>query len=205
MPGPSNTKKRKGQTKTLKKKSPGRGLPEASEAKAPSPTTPSSGNDQGPPPNLTPTPPPYVDLRLPPPLEHSGKKEEDPGSGNVIPPQPFIYDPGNGPRVRDPRAFLASKYFSQPPAFNVLLSCFPYLIDHFYTRSFLADTIMCRVRPRGSSSDVNDDFTRGDSVSASVRDLADHILVIPLLFRFSGITKVAKQAEYVQHAGGFID
>ncbi|EKM74805.1 hypothetical protein AGABI1DRAFT_109820 [Agaricus bisporus var. burnettii JB137-S8] len=34
---------------------------------------------------------------------------------------PFIYDPGNGPRVRDVAAFLASKYFSQPPAWDVPL------------------------------------------------------------------------------------
>ncbi|KDR74061.1 hypothetical protein GALMADRAFT_250790 [Galerina marginata CBS 339.88] len=28
--------------------------------------------------------------------------------------EPFIYDPGNGPRVRDPRAFMSS-FFAQPP------------------------------------------------------------------------------------------
>ena len=33
--------------------------------------------------------------------------------------KPFIHDPGNGPRVRDTRAFLASSYFSQPPALHV--------------------------------------------------------------------------------------
>ncbi|KAJ4498724.1 hypothetical protein C8R41DRAFT_123689 [Lentinula lateritia] len=32
--------------------------------------------------------------------------------------EPYIYDPGNGPRVRDTRAFLASRYFSQPPALD---------------------------------------------------------------------------------------
>lgn len=136
MPGPSNTKKRrKVQTKTLKKKSLGRHLPEISEDKAPPPTTSSSENDEKTPPNqapnLTPTLPPYVGLRPPLPLEPSRirKKGEDPYSENVIPPQPFIYDPGNGPRVRDPRAFLASKYFSQPPAFNVALSFPPYVFD----------------------------------------------------------------------------
>ncbi|KAF9075781.1 hypothetical protein BDP27DRAFT_1211948 [Rhodocollybia butyracea] len=31
--------------------------------------------------------------------------------------KPYIYDPGNGPRVRDTRA-VTSRYFSQPPAFD---------------------------------------------------------------------------------------
>jgi len=34
----------------------------------------------------------------------------------LVPQTPYIYDPGNGPRVRDTRAFLTSSYFSQPPA-----------------------------------------------------------------------------------------
>lgn len=34
---------------------------------------------------------------------------------------PFIYDPGTGPRVRDTRAFLTSRYFSQPPALDIPL------------------------------------------------------------------------------------
>jgi hypothetical protein len=37
----------------------------------------------------------------------------------VLCQKPFIHDPGNGPRVRDTRAFLASSYFSQPPALDV--------------------------------------------------------------------------------------
>ncbi len=32
--------------------------------------------------------------------------------------QPYIYDPGNGPRVRDTRAFLTSSYFAQQPALD---------------------------------------------------------------------------------------
>ncbi|EAU87554.1 hypothetical protein CC1G_12353 [Coprinopsis cinerea okayama7 len=31
---------------------------------------------------------------------------------------PFIHDPGNGPRVRDAKAFLASRFFAQPPAWD---------------------------------------------------------------------------------------
>lgn len=34
-------------------------------------------------------------------------------------PAPYIYDPGNGPRVRDTHAFLSSKYFAQEPAIHV--------------------------------------------------------------------------------------
>ncbi|GLB44609.1 hypothetical protein LshimejAT787_1702360 [Lyophyllum shimeji] len=38
-----------------------------------------------------------------------------------IPQRPFIHDPGNGPRVRDTRAFLESKFFAQPPALDIPL------------------------------------------------------------------------------------
>ncbi|THV02658.1 hypothetical protein K435DRAFT_749049 [Dendrothele bispora CBS 962.96] len=41
--------------------------------------------------------------------------EEPPG---ILPQKPYIHDPGNGPRVRDTRAFLASGYFAQAPALN---------------------------------------------------------------------------------------
>ncbi|KAG6877275.1 hypothetical protein C0993_008923 [Termitomyces sp. T159_Od127] len=36
----------------------------------------------------------------------------------TVPQAPFIHDPGNGPRVRDVRTFLSSKFFAQPPALN---------------------------------------------------------------------------------------
>ncbi|KZP30032.1 hypothetical protein FIBSPDRAFT_777662 [Athelia psychrophila] len=35
----------------------------------------------------------------------------------LVPQTPYIHDPGNGPRVRDTRAFLYS-YFAQPPGLN---------------------------------------------------------------------------------------
>jgi hypothetical protein len=35
----------------------------------------------------------------------------------VLPKVPYIHDPGNGPRVRDTRAFLSS-YFAQPPSLD---------------------------------------------------------------------------------------
>ncbi|KAF5361420.1 hypothetical protein D9758_006214 [Tetrapyrgos nigripes] len=37
---------------------------------------------------------------------------------DILPQKPYIHNPGNGPRVRDIRAFLASGYFAQAPAFN---------------------------------------------------------------------------------------
>lgn len=36
-----------------------------------------------------------------------------------LPLLPFIHDPGNGPRIRDTRAFLTSKFFAHPPALDV--------------------------------------------------------------------------------------
>ncbi|KAF8346647.1 hypothetical protein F5887DRAFT_834094, partial [Amanita rubescens] len=38
-----------------------------------------------------------------------------------LPPIPYIYDPGNGPRVRDTHAFLSSRYFAQKPAMHIPL------------------------------------------------------------------------------------
>ncbi|KAK7443571.1 hypothetical protein VKT23_015744 [Stygiomarasmius scandens] len=48
-------------------------------------------------------------------------KERDQTHGpalDIFPQQPYIHDPGNGPRVRDTRAFLASAYFAQAPALD---------------------------------------------------------------------------------------
>jgi hypothetical protein len=39
--------------------------------------------------------------------------------------EPFIHDPGNGPRVRDAKAFMTS-FFSKPPALEVSYG-YPYL------------------------------------------------------------------------------
>ncbi|KAF5375404.1 hypothetical protein D9615_007991 [Tricholomella constricta] len=52
----------------------------------------------------------------------SERKDEDEEAAAPIPtPQlPFIHDPGNGPRVRDTRAFLGS-FFAQPPALSIPL------------------------------------------------------------------------------------
>lgn len=43
-----------------------------------------------------------------------------------LPPLPFIHDPGNGPRIRDTRAFLTSKFFAQPPALDVSIIFTPF-------------------------------------------------------------------------------
>ncbi|KIK68121.1 hypothetical protein GYMLUDRAFT_36954 [Collybiopsis luxurians FD-317 M1] len=37
---------------------------------------------------------------------------------HILLQEPYIHNPGNGPRVRNTRAFLASRYFSQPPALD---------------------------------------------------------------------------------------
>ncbi|KAJ7512662.1 hypothetical protein B0H11DRAFT_1946765 [Mycena galericulata] len=74
------------------------------------------------------------DIRTPPPISpvhaHAPKLaderadalflegEEGPSyveEGDWLPQKPFIHDPGNGKRVRDARAFMAS-FFAQPPA-----------------------------------------------------------------------------------------
>ncbi|KAJ7584845.1 hypothetical protein C8J56DRAFT_789123 [Mycena floridula] len=44
-------------------------------------------------------------------------KEARVAHDDILPQDPFIYDPGNGPRVRDTGAFLDS-FFAQPPAVN---------------------------------------------------------------------------------------
>jgi hypothetical protein len=43
--------------------------------------------------------------------------EPDENDDSILPPEPFIFDPGNGPRVRDTRTFLGS-FFAQPPALD---------------------------------------------------------------------------------------
>ncbi|KAL1731439.1 hypothetical protein EV714DRAFT_271676 [Schizophyllum commune] len=50
---------------------------------------------------------------IPQPTSYSPQHEPIP-----LPQQPFIYDPGNGPRVRDARAFVDSPFFAHAPAFE---------------------------------------------------------------------------------------
>lgn len=49
--------------------------------------------------------------------QHDLHYEHDEEHEGLIPQTPYIHDPGNGPRVRDTRAFLNS-YFAQPPGLN---------------------------------------------------------------------------------------
>ncbi|KAH9887079.1 hypothetical protein C8Q73DRAFT_714618 [Cubamyces lactineus] len=67
-----------------------------------------------------------------PPQPHHDIYQKEPDIQQIVPPpideheqqippmllqKPFIYDPGNGPRVKDPRAFLSSR-FAAPPSFD---------------------------------------------------------------------------------------
>ncbi|KAL1741468.1 hypothetical protein HDZ31DRAFT_45387 [Schizophyllum fasciatum] len=116
MPGPSNRKKSKAQKKAAK------------AAKRPQPPitaatrAPSLENATKP----ASAPPSSVDIASPAQTEPPSNEQfrqayppepyvELPG---FVPQQPFIYDPGNGPRVRDARAFVDSRFFSQAPAYE---------------------------------------------------------------------------------------
>lgn len=70
--------------------------------------------------------PPYIETPSPSPYQLQNSKEETLLLGDHVPKaveeamfkQPFIHDPGNGPRVRIARDFISS-FFAQPPAFDV--------------------------------------------------------------------------------------
>ncbi|EGN94715.1 hypothetical protein SERLA73DRAFT_162822 [Serpula lacrymans var. lacrymans S7.3] len=51
------------------------------------------------------------------PEENYGPREEEGYGDGIVPQMPYIHDPGNGPRVRDTRAFLSS-FFAQPPTLD---------------------------------------------------------------------------------------
>ena len=71
---------------------------------------------------LTPPPIPYCPIDQPKDLEDLYTFDDaDPKCLNddFFLPAPYIYDPGNGPRVRDAHAFISSKYFAQEPAMHV--------------------------------------------------------------------------------------
>ncbi|KAJ6476268.1 hypothetical protein C8R45DRAFT_834205 [Mycena sanguinolenta] len=64
------------------------------------------------------TPPPISSiLHTPPRVADEDAVFEEEGSSQELFQKPFIYDPGNGHRVRDTRAFLSS-FFAQPPALD---------------------------------------------------------------------------------------
>lgn len=135
MPGPSNSKKKR-KTHSKSQRS----------AKASKPPTSSrkNGNDTSSPSSPSPhqalTPPPTIldfaangtafttitvvevfddcsnySIRDVPSICHDHDQVEP---QTIALKQPYIYDPGNGPRVRDTRAFLTSSYFAQQPALD---------------------------------------------------------------------------------------
>ncbi|KAF8875722.1 hypothetical protein CPB84DRAFT_1966704 [Gymnopilus junonius] len=142
MPGPSNKRKGKPKGKNSKRKSdtlpqqplrstppPAPGSDDADSFERDEPFQPEwvwhTSNHSSPP--SSPSPP---FLRTPPPISfdlHDLKKElsqlpyigvrEDVSKAveEVLLQDPFLYDPGNGPRVRDARAFMGS-FFARPPA-----------------------------------------------------------------------------------------
>ncbi|KAG5640822.1 hypothetical protein DXG03_006894 [Asterophora parasitica] len=162
MPGPSNMKKKR-KSQKRSKQSYGRPLSSSSATFSPSPIfdhrddhdDARSSSSLSPSPVRLLTPPPHTqilgDIEILPvesdpahdsdykwtrgfPREHLQPDRKNEVEPITVPP-PFIYDPGNGPRVRDTRAFLASKFFAQPPAldvrshFRVLLPCTQKLQD----------------------------------------------------------------------------
>ena len=78
--------------------------------------------------SILPSLPPPPCLRTPSPLPYQLQNSKErlfslddhvPGTvEEVMLKQPFIYDPGNGPRVRIAKEFISS-FFAQPPAYDV--------------------------------------------------------------------------------------
>jgi hypothetical protein len=122
MPGPCNLKKKRGNQAKKDKREKLRRAQRSSE----SATSSSPHGDKPEPvqwhdPDLETTPPSCRPTSLSP-LEFSNANFErtTPNSSPDIPegtPYVYIHDPGNGPRVRDTRAFLSS-FFAHPPAIH---------------------------------------------------------------------------------------
>ncbi|KAJ3509539.1 hypothetical protein NLJ89_g5173 [Agrocybe chaxingu] len=115
MPGPSNNKKRtRGRVNNCKRKS--TNLPKPQPTRFHGSTTPSPPSSPSPP--QTPPPllkfeSPYEHKKLCPVLDEKVSRTVE----KVMFQPPFIHDPGNGPRVRDARAFMGS-FFAQPPSLD---------------------------------------------------------------------------------------
>ena len=126
MPGPSNSnvkrkRKSRGKDNKSQKTLPVFAQPQLSqESTAQEPPTDYKSN--------LPSLPPSPYLRTPSPLPYRLQNSKErlfslddhvPGTvEEVMLKQPFIYDPGNGPRVRIAKEFISS-FFAQPPAFDV--------------------------------------------------------------------------------------
>lgn len=172
MPGPRNQKKKKKllAKPPLKTDSPRQSLSsldnvhttELSDRSSPAPYT---------------LRPPTNDL-TPPVQEVYIPARDDEEHEGLIPQTPYIHDPGNGPRVRDTRAFLNS-YFAQPPALNDPL-CAEFAQEE-------VSEMLCSVLPMET---------------ALVCDILALLLHDSLvwLYRFCGITKAVRLGEYVRLA-----
>jgi hypothetical protein len=184
MPGPSNNKG-KPRSKNQRRSVSGK-LPKSRESSmqlqpihdSPSDTTrqrrtsdvssEQSSTPSTPTPSLKAPPaiPPYsltASPKDPPSLpEHIPRKIEE-----VMLQEPFIYDPGNGPRVRDARTFMSS-FFALPASKEVSrfrsgrLTCF-YVI---HIMVYFLGSSMRRVCTRGGFADVVHRSPRGDGSGA---------------------------------------
>lgn len=120
MPGPRNIqKKRKSNIKPSKKEKSCHvslnGLERTASDASSSPSSPSPDYPVTPPSQLYDVAP-KQDMPI---KETVGSVVEE-----ILMQQPYIHDPGNGPRVRDTRAFLESSFFAQLPALDVSANTF---------------------------------------------------------------------------------
>ena len=121
MPGPSNPRKNKGKSRGKGSKRPSGNLLRLA------PVDQREAGHKYPSPSSSPSLPSSPSLRTPSPFNeeiitsfegfsleaHIPQKVEQ-----VMFQPPFIHDPGNGPRVRDPRIFMSS-FFAKPAALDV--------------------------------------------------------------------------------------
>jgi len=126
MPGPCNKKKRKPANKSQKARKPPKPETEPETCDSEPKLEDSSPSCSRTPSQHLLTPP---SISYCPVDQHRRPKDWDDLStfddvpkcleDDFLPPIPYIFDPGNGPRVRDTRAFLSSRYFAQKPAMHV--------------------------------------------------------------------------------------
>lgn len=164
MPGPINKKKRKPRSKN-KNKTVSREVQPVPRSSATTTSIPSPS----PPPTELPTPPPYVSNEHPIPSPFDDVQNNSytltPHSEPPSLEKPFIYDPGNGPRVRNTRAFLASKFFAQPPAWDVRTCFYATALRTMYlwSKPIHAGSTLCRICSTRSTWNDPDRTFRGIS------------------------------------------
>ncbi|KAF8637164.1 hypothetical protein AX17_003068 [Amanita inopinata Kibby_2008] len=129
MPGPSNNRRRRKATSKTRKnntKKSCKSKTEFDEKAAERLHELSQQLDESSPPSSTRSP---SQLLTPSPVPYQRTYEQQKDWENLyafeedqfLPPTPYIHDPGNGPRVRDTRAFLSSSFFAQKPALDIPL------------------------------------------------------------------------------------